>query len=82
MLHHHYTLEIRVHPAWLDVSANGNVGIVTGARVGVNTMESPVEEIIETLVNGICLAHYDRVSLGSRVADGSNCVHLVEIITS
>lgn len=56
LLHHYHTLKVLVDTAGFDVGANGYVGIVTGARVGVDAMESAVEEIVETLVDGVCLA--------------------------
>ena len=46
-----------------EVGTNRNVGVVSGALLGViNATESLVEEIVEAFVNIICLAHYNRVA--------------------
>ena len=56
--HNHHTLEVLVHTAWLVVAANGNVSIepwlLCGVRV-INTAKVLVEQVIEALMNVICL---------------------------
>ena len=42
----------------------------------INATESLVEEIIETLMNAICLAHHNCVAFDCRVTNGCNCVNL------
>lgn len=65
-----------MYTAWLDVGSNGNVGIVTWTSFGINAEEAAVEEIIEALVNGICLHHHHCVAFCSRMADSTNGVDL------
>lgn len=70
-----------MYPARLDVRSYGNVGIVTGPGVGVYSVKTSVEEVVETLMNAVCLAHDHRVTLCGRVADGCNSVDLKDIFT-
>ena len=42
----------------------------------INATESLVEEIIETLMDVICLAHHNCVAFDCRVTNGCNCVDL------
>ncbi len=72
----HHTIEVTVHSARFDVSANGDVGIVTRPRRSVDTMETSIEEIVEALVNRVSLREDYSVALGDRVSDGSYSVHL------
>ena len=65
-----------MHAARLDVSPNGNVGIVSWARGGINAMEAAVEEVIEALMDGISLCHHHCMALRGRVANSSNSVDL------
>ena len=61
------------------VAANGNFSIEPWLLVGVwviNTSKMLVEQVIEAIMNIICLRHQDSVSLHSSMADGSNCVNL------
>ncbi len=55
--HHHDALKVLVHAAWLDVGSNGDVGEVARASVGVNTVEAAVEEVVEALMDAVCLTH-------------------------
>lgn len=76
-LHDHHTLEVGVNPAGSQVGPNSNVGVITGAfLLVVDAAEPLVEEVVEALVDVVCLAHDDRVALNGRVADGSYCVDL------
>ena len=65
-----------MHAARLDVSADGDVGEVARAGVGVDAVEATVEEVVEALVDAVRLAHDHSVTFGGRVADGSNGIHL------
>ncbi len=60
----HHAIEVTVHSARFDVSANGDVGIVTRSRGSVDTMKAPVEEIVEALVNRVSLREDYGVALG------------------
>ena len=63
---HDDALEVPVDPRGFQVSAYGNVGIVTGAVLGVVDPTEPlIEEVIETLMNIISLTHYYSVTLNS-----------------
>ena len=56
---------------------NGNVGVVTGAPLGViNPAKALVEEVIEAFMNVICLCHYHCVAFNGRVTDGYDCIDL------
>ena len=61
---HHYAVKVTVHSARLNVSTDGDIGIVTRSRGSVDTMEASVEEIVETLVNGVGLREDYSVALG------------------
>ena len=63
LLHNHNALKVLVDSARLDVGADGDVGIVTRARVGVNPVETPVEEVVEALMDPVRLAHDNCVTL-------------------
>ena len=65
-----------MHTAGLDMSPNGNVGIVTWTSFGINAVEAAIEEIIEALMNGIRLHHHHCVALCGRMADSTNGVDL------
>ena len=61
--YHHNTLEFRMHPTWFVVSSNCYVRVVTWASLRViDTTESLVEEVIETLVYLIGLTEEDSVT--------------------
>ena len=62
--------------AWLDVGPYGNVGIVTGTCIGINAMETSVEEVVETLMDAVCLAKDNCVTFCGRMADSSYGVDL------
>lgn len=56
LLNDHHTLEVWVYKAGFSVRANGNIGEVTRSSVGViYTPKILIEEVVETLVNFICL---------------------------
>ena len=58
LLHNHHTLEVLVHTAGLVMAANGNVSVEPWLLVGVwviNASKVLVEQVIEALVNVICL---------------------------
>ena len=77
--HNHYTLEVLVHTAWLVVAANGNVSIEPWLFLRVWVVNTPkvlVEQVIEALMNVICLWHQDSLPFHSSMTDGSNCVNL------
>ena len=59
------------------VGTNCNVGVVSRAvfRV-VNATESLVEEIVEALVDVICLAHHHCMTFDSGMANGCNGIDL------
>ena len=75
-LHHYDALKVLVDATGFDVGTNSNVGKVAWTRVGVDAVEATVKEVIEALVDAVCLAHDHRMTLGGRVADGSNSVYL------
>ena len=61
--YHHNTLEVRMHSARLVVSSNCNVRVVSWTSLGIiNTTESLVEEIIETLMYLIGLTEKDSMT--------------------
>ena len=79
LLNDHNTLKVRVHTGGFCVSPNGNVGVVTGAPLGViNLTKALVEKVIETFMNVICLSHHHCVAFSSRVTNGSKCIDLEE----
>ena len=58
LLHNHHTLEVLVNTARLVMAANGNVSVEPWLLVGVwviNASKVLVEQVIEALVNVICL---------------------------
>ena len=58
LLHNHHTLEVLVNTTRLVMAANGNVSVEPGFLVGVwviNASKVLVEQVIEALVNVICL---------------------------
>ena len=76
VLHNHNALKVLVDSARLDVGPNGDAGIVTRARVGIDPVETPVEEVVEALMDPVRLAHDNCVTLSGGEADGSNGVDL------
>ena len=77
LLNDHNTLEVGVHTRGFCVGPNSNVGVVTGALLGIiNLMKALVEEIIEAFMNIICLCHYHCVAFNGRVTDGCNRIDL------
>ena len=80
LLHHHHTLEVGMNSGWLQIGPNGNVGVVERAVVRViNTSELLAEQVVETLMDVVSLAHDNGVPLDSRVADGSYGVDLLHL---
>ena len=66
-----------MYTARLKMSTYGNVSIQSGSRIWViNSLKSPIKQIIETLMNVISLQHYYTVALNGRMSDSSNCVNL------
>ena len=63
LLHNHQALKVLVYATRLDVGPDCNVGVITRASVGVNSVEPPVEEVVETLVDGVCLTQDNSVTL-------------------
>ena len=54
-----------------------DVCIVSGTLMGVvNTTKSLIEEVIETFMYAVCLAHYYCMTFYCRVTNCSNCVYL------
>ena len=76
LLDDHHALKVVVHPTRFDVSANRNVGVVARPRASIDAVKAPVEELVETLVDGVGLAQDHRVSLGGRVTHSGNRVDL------
>ena len=77
LLDNHHTLKVGVHAGGFQVGPNSNVGVVTGAPLGViNLTKALVEEVIEAFMNIICLSHHHCVAFNDRVTDGSNRVDL------
>ena len=77
LLHHNHTLKVLVDAAWLQVGTDGYVGIVTRAVLRVvYASEALVEQVVETLVDVVGLAHEYSVTLNGRMPDGSNSVDL------
>ena len=64
VLDYDYTLEVGMYRTWLDIRANGNVGIeaLSMSRV-VNILKSLIEEIIEAFVYSVSLAQNNSMSL-------------------
>ena len=59
------------------VSTNCNVGVVSRPVFWVvNATESLVEEIIEALVDVICLTHHHCMTFYSGMANGCNSINL------
>lgn len=80
LLHHHQAFKGLVDTAGPDVGPNGNIGIVAGPCVGINTMKATIEEIIEALVDAVCLTQDYHVTLGGRVAHSCYGVDLQDVI--
>ena len=77
LLHHDDTLEVGMDPTRPQVGSNRNIGVVSRPLLGVvNTTEPLVEEVIEALMDFICLTHDHRVTLNGRVANGCYCINL------
>ena len=54
-LDYNNALKIWMDSAWLDVSTNGNVCIQARTILCINTMKTPIEEIVEAFMNGVSL---------------------------
>ena len=66
-----------MYTARLKMSTDGNVSIQSCSRIWViNSLKSPIKQIVETLMNVISLQHYYSVALNGRVPDPGNCINL------
>jgi len=66
-----------MYTARFKMSTNGNVSIQSCSRIWIiNSLKSPIKQIIETLMNIISLQHYYIVALNGRMSDPSNGVNL------
>ena len=66
-----------MYTARLKMSTDGNVSIQSCSRIWViNSLKSPIKQIVETLMNVISLQHYYSVALNGRMSDACNCVNL------
>ncbi len=73
-----HAFKVRVDSARLDVGPDGDIGVVARSGVGVDAMESTVEEVVEGLMDGVGLAEDYSVALVGRVTNSCNRVHLWE----
>ena len=77
LLHHNHALEVGVDATWPEVGSNCNVGVVSrSVLLVVDSPESLVEEVVEALVNVVCLTHDHSVPLYGRVA---NCCYRIDL---
>ena len=80
LLNGYNALKVGMYTARLKMSTNGNVSIQSCSRIWViNSLKSPIKQIIEPLMNIISLQHYYTVALNGRMSDSSNCVNLRKI---